>query len=93
SGEFTPPPPRVPASGHSSVPPPLAAGSGEFTPPPPRVLGSGQCTPSPPTVAGPSVSAPPAFLASASTVPEAEDAVSLQEGEAVFMKALCGRCG
>ncbi|MQL72541.1 hypothetical protein Taro_004874 [Colocasia esculenta] len=39
SGEFTPPPPRVPASGPSSMPPPLAAGSG-------------QCTPSPPTVAG-----------------------------------------
>ncbi|MQM07496.1 hypothetical protein Taro_040328 [Colocasia esculenta] len=39
SGEFTPPPPRVPASSPSSVPPPL-------------VVGSGQCTPSPPTVTG-----------------------------------------
>ncbi|MQM15554.1 hypothetical protein Taro_048500 [Colocasia esculenta] len=56
------------AFGPSSVPPPLAAGSSEFTPPPPRVP-------------GPSVSAPPAFLAGASTVPEEEDAVSY------------GRCG
>ncbi|MQM10045.1 hypothetical protein Taro_042931 [Colocasia esculenta] len=64
------------ASGHSSVPPPLAAGSGQFTPPPPRVPDSGDCTPSPPTVEGPSVSTPPAFLAGASTVPEAEDAES-----------------
>ncbi|MQM17827.1 hypothetical protein Taro_050807 [Colocasia esculenta] len=61
SGEFTPPPPRVPATGSSSVPPPVAACSG-------------QSTPSPPIVAGPSVSVPPAFLAGASTVPEAEDA-------------------
>ncbi|MQM06782.1 hypothetical protein Taro_039611 [Colocasia esculenta] len=53
------------------------SGSGQFTPPPPRVLGSGQCTPSPPTVAGPSVSTPPVVLASVSTVPEAEDVVSL----------------
>ncbi|MQM00330.1 hypothetical protein Taro_033068 [Colocasia esculenta] len=59
------------ASGPSSVPPPLSACSGQFTP-------------SPPTVAGPSVSAPPAFLAGASTVPEAEDAVSLQEGGGSF---------
>ncbi|MQM13181.1 hypothetical protein Taro_046103 [Colocasia esculenta] len=85
------------AFGSSSVPPPLAAGSGEFTPPPPRVaatgpssvppplaVGSGQSTPSPPTVAGPSAFAPPAFLAGASTVLEAEDAVSLQEGGGSF---------
>ncbi|MQM21499.1 hypothetical protein Taro_054541 [Colocasia esculenta] len=39
--------------------------------------GTGQFTPPPPTVAGPSVSAPPAFLAGASTVPEVEDVVSL----------------
>ncbi|MQM03629.1 hypothetical protein Taro_036415 [Colocasia esculenta] len=80
AGEFTPPPPRVTVVGPSSVPPPLPAGSGEFTPPPPRVAGSCQSTPSPPTIAGPSASAPPAFLAGASTVPEAEDVVSLQEG-------------
>ncbi|MQM08758.1 hypothetical protein Taro_041618 [Colocasia esculenta] len=61
-------------SGHSSVPPPLAAGSG-------------QCKPSPPTVAGPSVSAPPTFLAGASTVPEVEDAVSLQEGGGSFYES------
>ncbi|MQM00209.1 hypothetical protein Taro_032947, partial [Colocasia esculenta] len=84
SGEFTPPHPRVPAFGPSSVPPPVAAGSGEFTPPPPRVPGSGQSTPSPPTVAGQSVSAPPTFLAGASTMPEAEDVVSLQEGGVSF---------
>ncbi|MQL85531.1 hypothetical protein Taro_018057 [Colocasia esculenta] len=35
---------------------------------------------SPPTVAGPSAFAPPVFLAGPSTVLEAEDAVSLQEG-------------
>ncbi|MQL73737.1 hypothetical protein Taro_006095 [Colocasia esculenta] len=71
-GQFTPPPPpRVPAFGPSSVPPPLAASSG-------------QCKPSPPLAARPSISAPPAFLAGASTVPEAEDAVSLQEGGGSF---------
>ncbi|MQL85289.1 hypothetical protein Taro_017803 [Colocasia esculenta] len=62
------------ASGHSSVPPPLAVGSGQFTPPPPRVP-------------RPSVSAPPAFLAGASTVPEAEDAVSLEEGGGSFYES------
>ncbi|MQM16265.1 hypothetical protein Taro_049219 [Colocasia esculenta] len=42
-------------------------------------------TPPPPTVPGPSVSAPLAFLAGASTVPEVEDAVStLQEGGGSF---------
>ncbi|MQM21988.1 hypothetical protein Taro_055035 [Colocasia esculenta] len=71
SGEFTPPHPRVPTTNPSSVPPPPAAGSDEFTH-------------SPPTVAGPCVSAPPAFLAGASTVPEAEDAISLQEGGGSF---------
>ncbi|MQL69006.1 hypothetical protein Taro_001327, partial [Colocasia esculenta] len=44
----------------------------------------GQFTPSPPTIAGLSVSAPPGFLASASTVPEAKDAISLQEGGGSF---------
>ncbi|MQL90041.1 hypothetical protein Taro_022616 [Colocasia esculenta] len=39
SGQFTPPPPTVPASGPSSVPPPLVAGSGQFTPRPSRVPG------------------------------------------------------
>ncbi|MQM14247.1 hypothetical protein Taro_047177 [Colocasia esculenta] len=62
------------AAGPSSVPPPVAVGSGEFTP-------------SPPTVAGLSVSAPPAFLAGAPTVPEAEDAVSLQEGGGSFYES------
>ncbi|MQM06032.1 hypothetical protein Taro_038851, partial [Colocasia esculenta] len=52
---------------------------GQFTPPPPRVLGSSQFTSSSPTVAGPSVFTPPAFLAGASTMLEAEDAVSLQK--------------
>ncbi|MQL96200.1 hypothetical protein Taro_028877 [Colocasia esculenta] len=74
SGEFTPPPLRVPASGPSSVPPPLAVGSGQYTP-------------SPPTVAGPSVSTPPASLAGASTVPEVEDIVSLQEGGGNFYES------
>ncbi|MQM22132.1 hypothetical protein Taro_055181, partial [Colocasia esculenta] len=64
----------------------VASGSGEFTPPHPRVPGSGECTPSPPIVVGPSVSAAPSFLAGASTVPEAEDAVSLQEGEEKELK-------
>ncbi|MQM13140.1 hypothetical protein Taro_046062 [Colocasia esculenta] len=72
-------------SGHSSVPSPLVAGYSQFTPPPPIVpasglssvppplaAGSGQCTPSPPTVAG------------ASTVPKAEDDVSLQKGGGNF---------
>ncbi|MQL68015.1 hypothetical protein Taro_000285, partial [Colocasia esculenta] len=72
-----------------------ASGLGEFTPPHPRVPGSGQSTPSPPPVAGPSVSAPLAFLAGTSTVPEAEDAVRMllvyRRGEAVFIKALCER--
>ncbi|MQM03624.1 hypothetical protein Taro_036410 [Colocasia esculenta] len=86
-GEFTPPHPRVPAFGPSSVPPPVAACSGEFTPPPPRLPGSDQCTPSPPIVVGPSVSAPPAFLAGASMVPEAEDAISLQEGGGSFYES------
>ncbi|MQM13572.1 hypothetical protein Taro_046497 [Colocasia esculenta] len=67
-----------------SVPPPLTAASGPSSVPPPLAAGSGQFTPSPPTVAGPSVSAPPTFLADASTVPEAEDAVSLQEGGGSF---------
>ncbi|MQL95239.1 hypothetical protein Taro_027907 [Colocasia esculenta] len=60
------------ASGHFTVPPPLAAGSDQFTPPPPTVAGSGQFMPPPPTVVG------------ASTVPEAEDVVSLQEGGGRF---------
>ncbi|MQL79642.1 hypothetical protein Taro_012102, partial [Colocasia esculenta] len=70
-GEFTPPPPIVLATGPSSVPPSLA-------------VGPGQSTTSPPIVAGPSSCAPPAFLAGASTVPEAEDDVSLQEGGGSF---------
>ncbi|MQM14303.1 hypothetical protein Taro_047233 [Colocasia esculenta] len=80
SDEFTPPHPRVP-------------GLGEFTPPPPRVLSMyisicpGQWTPPPPTVAGPSVSAAPAFFTGASTVPEAEDDVSLQEGGDSFYES------
>ncbi|MQL85959.1 hypothetical protein Taro_018489, partial [Colocasia esculenta] len=73
SGEFTPPP-TVPAFGPPSVLPPLVAGSG-------------QCTPSPPTVVGPSVSAPPTFLAGAFTVPEVEDAISLQEGGGSFYES------
>ncbi|MQM10911.1 hypothetical protein Taro_043809 [Colocasia esculenta] len=72
SGQFTPPPPRVPASGPSYVPPPLAAG---------------QCTHSPPTVARPSVSVPPAFLVGASTMLEVEDAVSLREGGGSFYES------
>ncbi|MQL97019.1 hypothetical protein Taro_029707 [Colocasia esculenta] len=78
SGEFTPPP-RVPVDGPSSVPPPLVAGLGQSTPPP--------------TVAGLSASAPPAFLAGASTVPEQRMLLLYRRGEAVFMTALCGRCG
>ncbi|MQM18026.1 hypothetical protein Taro_051009 [Colocasia esculenta] len=46
-------------------------GSGLFAPPPPRVVGR-------------SASAPPVFVPSASTVPEAEDAVSLPEGGGSF---------
>ncbi|MQM08826.1 hypothetical protein Taro_041684, partial [Colocasia esculenta] len=61
-------------SGEFTPPHPRVPGSGEFTPPHPRVPGSGQSTPSLHTVVGP--------------VPE--DVVSLQEGEAVFMTALCG---
>ncbi|MQL90915.1 hypothetical protein Taro_023517 [Colocasia esculenta] len=72
------------ASGSSSVPPPLAAGLGEFTPLPARVEAVGPSSVPPPLVAGPSASAPPAFLAGASTVPEAEDAVSLKEGGCSF---------
>ncbi|MQL82236.1 hypothetical protein Taro_014703 [Colocasia esculenta] len=74
SGEFTLPHPRVPVVGPSSMPPSVVAGSG-------------QCTPSPPTVVGPSVSKPPVFLAGASTVPEAEGAVSLQEGGGSFYES------
>ncbi|MQL68788.1 hypothetical protein Taro_001034 [Colocasia esculenta] len=78
--QFTPPPPIVPVSGPSSVPPPLAAASSHSSVPPPLAAGSGQCTPSPPTIAG------------ASTVLEAEDVVSLQEGGGgVIMIALYGR--
>ncbi|MQL96190.1 hypothetical protein Taro_028864 [Colocasia esculenta] len=47
----------------------------------------GEFTHSPPTVVGPSVSTPPAFLAGASTVPEAEDAVSLHEGGGSFYES------
>ncbi|MQM18724.1 hypothetical protein Taro_051719 [Colocasia esculenta] len=70
SGQFTPPPPTIPASCPSSVPPPLATGSGQFTPPPPRVPAS-----------GPSF-VPPPLATDASTVPD--DVVSLQEGEGNF---------
>ncbi|MQL71002.1 hypothetical protein Taro_003328 [Colocasia esculenta] len=55
--------------------------------PPLVAVDSSQCTPSPPTVAGPSVSAPPAFLAGVCMVPEAEDAVSLQEGGGRFYES------
>ncbi|MQL74787.1 hypothetical protein Taro_007150 [Colocasia esculenta] len=75
------PPPLALASDHS-VPPPLAAGSGQFTPPP-TVGASGPSVP-PPLAVGPSASAPLVFLASASTVPEADDAVNLQEGGGSF---------
>ncbi|MQL68188.1 hypothetical protein Taro_000460, partial [Colocasia esculenta] len=64
-------------SGSSFVPSPLVAGLGEFTPPHPRVPAFGPSSVPPPIAAGPSVSTPPAFLADVSTVPEAEDAISL----------------
>ncbi|MQL88196.1 hypothetical protein Taro_020755 [Colocasia esculenta] len=64
-----------------------ASGSGEFTSPHPRVPGSGEFTPPPPRVPGLSVSAPLALLAGASTVPEAEDAVSLQVGGGSFYES------
>ncbi|MQL83616.1 hypothetical protein Taro_016119 [Colocasia esculenta] len=64
-------------SSPSSVPPPLAAGSDQFTPLPPTIVAFGPSSVPPPLAAGPSVSAPPALLAGASTVPEAEDVVSL----------------
>ncbi|MQL84013.1 hypothetical protein Taro_016506, partial [Colocasia esculenta] len=78
-GEFTPPPSRVPGSGEFTPPPPRVLASGPSSVPPPLAAGSGQCTPSPPIVVGPSGSAPPTFLAGASSVPDVEDAVSLQE--------------
>ncbi|MQM12223.1 hypothetical protein Taro_045139 [Colocasia esculenta] len=74
-----------------------ASGVGPSSVSPPVAEGSGQSTPSPPLVAGLSVSAPPTFLAGTSTVPEGEDAVRMllvyRRGEAVFIKALCERCG
>ncbi|MQL99176.1 hypothetical protein Taro_031897, partial [Colocasia esculenta] len=82
SGEFTPPQPRGLIVGPSSVSPTVAVavGAASVSPPlaaPPLATGLGQSTHSPNTVVG--------------SVPE--DAVSLQEGEAIFMRALCGRCG
>ncbi|MQL79912.1 hypothetical protein Taro_012357 [Colocasia esculenta] len=49
--EFTPPNPRVPAVGPSSMSPPVAAGSSEFTPPNPRVPTAGPSSVSPPIAA------------------------------------------
>ncbi|MQL90886.1 hypothetical protein Taro_023491 [Colocasia esculenta] len=73
------------ASSPSSVPPPLTAGSGQFTPPPPTVAASDPSYVPPPlaVASGPS-SVPPPLAAGASTMPEAEDAVSLQEGGGSF---------
>ncbi|MQM07330.1 hypothetical protein Taro_040168 [Colocasia esculenta] len=76
SGEFTPPQPRGPVAGPSSVSPTVAAavGAASVSPPlaaPPLAAGSGQSTHSPNTVVG--------------SVPE--DAVSLQEGGGSFYES------
>ncbi|MQM17808.1 hypothetical protein Taro_050784 [Colocasia esculenta] len=68
SGEFTPPPLRVPAAGPSSVSPTVAAAAGPASVSPPVAAGSGQSTPSPNAVVGPVL----------------KDAVSLHEGGGSF---------
>ncbi|MQL99408.1 hypothetical protein Taro_032133, partial [Colocasia esculenta] len=71
SGEFTPPQPRGPVVGPSSVSPTVAAVVGAPSVSPPLVVGSGQSTHSPNTIVG--------------SVPE--DVVSLQEGGGNFYES------
>ncbi|MQM21840.1 hypothetical protein Taro_054885 [Colocasia esculenta] len=71
SGEFTPPQPRVPVAGPSSVSPTVAAAAGPTVVSPPLAAGLGQSTPSPNTVVG--------------SVPEG--VVSLQEGGGSFYES------
>ncbi|MQM15187.1 hypothetical protein Taro_048123 [Colocasia esculenta] len=71
SGELTPPQPRGPVAGPSSVSPTVAAAVGAASVSPPLAVGSGHSTHSPDAVVG--------------SVPE--DAVSLQEGGGNFYES------